>query len=417
MTAPLGSTNDGRFESPESLDALAAETPGGGILDLLRDDDTASHPLLEGRQILGMVAVGGFARVYLARNTNADSFEAITVLRAEWASEPEARKRFLREALNASKVEHPNVVKLLDWGNTLSGEHYLVMEYIEGPTIASVLQHRGPFPIARALDIVADIADGLAEAHRLGIVHRDVKPANILLATPADGDPVQHGVPKLADFGLARVMRNPAQTVTNAGYALGTLAYMSPEQRAPGSDVDARCDVYALGCVLYELLTGQQAFCDDVSRYGTTRAVRSVRTLRGDVSMALDAAIYGALEEDPALRFQTAAAMRDKLRECKRGLRRRAFPGRLTSALQVAATSLTALLAPTARQRSRDHPPLHLSTNEEQRLLVWHRCLSRERTSACAPGGFALKRTAATNNLEVSVAPLVSVRPRRLRLC
>lgn len=281
--------------------------------EVVRSDE----PTIDDHDVLGMIAEGGFGRVFLARNRRTEQFEALKVLRDEWSSDAEARQRFLREATNAAAVRHEHVVRIVDWGETLDGVPYLSMEYIEGPTVASVLRRVGTFPRERARAIAIGIAEALDAAHRLGIVHRDLKPSNILLATPHGGDPVVDGIPKVADFGLARVMRDPLQRVTRAGFTLGTLAYMSPEQLVSGELADARSDVFALGCVLFEMLTGTQAFGQDPLSRRECYPPSSLRALPSPFAESLEAVVRRSLERDPSSRFQSALDFRNALR-CSR---------------------------------------------------------------------------------------------------
>lgn len=273
-----------------------------------------AEPKVLNREILGLVAQGGFARVYLARNVVSESFEALKVLHAEWADSAEARERFSREALNAAAVMHRNVVSVVECGLTSTGAPFLAMEYVEGPTLAEVMRRHPQFPLERACAIALEIAEALNEAHQLGIVHRDLTPANILLATAPGQDPLMDGTVKVVDFGLARAMRDPSQQVTRAGVTLGTLAYMSPEQLISSDLADARSDIFSLGCILYEMLTGEKVFGDDPLVRRSRTQVEGVRRIRRDASRRLDRLVLRALAAEPERRVPSALAFSSALR-------------------------------------------------------------------------------------------------------
>ncbi|HEX9562952.1 MAG TPA: protein kinase [Gemmatimonadaceae bacterium] len=198
------------------------------------------------------LGVGGMGVVYLAQHVYMSRRCALKVLRPELLSNPEAVGRFTREAQNASRISHPNVAAVYDFGEVSGELMYLAMEYVEGDSLAEVLQNEGRLPIARAAAIVAQVGSALKAAHELGIVHRDLKPDNIMLAKSGDaGDLV-----KVVDFGIARAVQEESQRVTSSGVVIGTPAYMSPEQLV-GDKVDARSDLYSLGLVTYAMLVGQ----------------------------------------------------------------------------------------------------------------------------------------------------------------
>ena len=214
------------------------------------DTTVAGQPagqLLDGRyRVTSSIAHGGMATVYLGVDTRLDRTVAIKIMHTELAADEDFAARFVREARSVAQLSHPNVVAVYDQGS--DGRHlYLAMEYVPGRTLRQLLNERGKLTPGQSLDIIESVLAGLAAAHQAGIVHRDVKPENVLLA--------EDGRVKVADFGLARSMSGTNHTKT--GVLMGTVAYLAPEQ-VTGNVSDARCDVYAAGVMLFELLTGQQ---------------------------------------------------------------------------------------------------------------------------------------------------------------
>src|SRR5215218_9286217 len=204
--------------------------------------------ILDGRYQLGsLLAVGGMARVYLASDRVLERPVAVKVLSPPHAQDPVFVERFRREARSAARLSHPNIVAVFDSG-TDAGLHYLVMEYVPGQSLAELLARQGRLTPRQAAELGVEVCAALAAAHAQGLVHRDVKPANVLV-----GD---DGRVKVTDFGIVKAA---ATTLTGTGTVLGTAAYLSPEQ-AQGGPVDARSDLYSLGCVLYELLCGSPPF-------------------------------------------------------------------------------------------------------------------------------------------------------------
>src|SRR5262250_922293 len=220
----------------------------------------ASGTKLGPYEVLGPLGAGGMGEVYRARDTRLDRTVAIKILPAHFSSDPVRKQRFEREAKTISNLNHPHICVLHDIGSQ-DGIDYLVMECVEGETLAKRLD-RGPLPLEQVLKYGAQVADALDKAHRSGVVHRDLKPGNIML-TPTGA--------KLLDFGLAKpaaavttlatlTAAAPQQSpVTQEGTIIGTFQYMSPEQ-VEGKDVDGRSDIFSLGAVLYEMVTGKKAF-------------------------------------------------------------------------------------------------------------------------------------------------------------
>ncbi|MEV6009025.1 ABC transporter substrate-binding protein [Streptomyces sp. NPDC051976] len=272
-----------------------------------------SGGLFAGRyELADLLGSGGMARVHRARDTRMGRTVAVKTLLPELASDPDARRRFAREAQAAGALNHPGIVTVHDQDEVRTDDAvvpFLVMEYVAGSTLAHLLRERVYFAPDRAARITCDILDALAHAHSRGTVHRDVKPANVMVTT--------EGVVKVADFGIARVLDTDAR-LTTTGSAIGTPAYMSPEQ-INGADVDARSDVYAVGCVLTELLTGKPPFTDgsqmSLMYWHVHTPPPAPSSRNGRIPRELDELVLAALAKDPADRPATAAAFRDRLRE------------------------------------------------------------------------------------------------------
>lgn len=280
--------------------------PGGRIV--IRRDMLATV-----RQVLGdrytvdrEIGRGGAARVYLACDA-AGTKVALKILHPQLALSVTA-ERFLREIALLSQLDHPHIAKMLDWGEQDFLVYY-VMRYIEGPNLRAHLDRARRASISDTLHIGRDVLDALAAAHAKGIVHRDVKPENIVLS-PA------HGA-MLLDFGIARaIAASGTQRLTLSGFTVGTSAYMSPEQIG-GDPIDHRSDLYSLGCVLFECLTGRPPFHDPLAetvlQMHTDADPPKVRKLRKDTPEPLAEAITTALAKSPAHRWQSAAEMLDRL--------------------------------------------------------------------------------------------------------
>ena len=261
--------------------------------------------VLVGRyRVVRELGSGGMGTVYLAEHVHLGRPTAVKLLRAELSRDPDAEARFRREALLAAKLMHPAIAQVFDFDCTDDGRFLIAMEYVEGETLAQRLRREGPFPVAMALQILRGVADGLDRAHALGIVHRDIKPENVMIASG--------GAVKLLDFGVARdVATSSSGALTSAGIVLGTPAYMSPEQLL-GEAPSATSDVYALGAVVYELLTGK------LPHTGATFAEFRMRRLmhpapalhivREECSQSLSDVLAKALAIEPAERWPSAGA-------------------------------------------------------------------------------------------------------------
>ncbi len=251
----------------------------------------------------GEVARGGMARVYRADDVVQGGEVAIKVLRPELAAAL-GHDRFLREIRILARLHHPNILPLLD-SRDAGGSLYYVTPFIAGSSLQRRLEHDGPLPLEEVVRIARDIGAALDHAHKSEVIHRDIKPGNVLL-----GDDRA----LVCDFGIARAVELAGGELRTAssGFALGTPAYMSPEQ-AIGGTLDSRCDVYALGCVLYEMLTGEPPFTGPTAQAVLARSLagefRPVKTVRPDVPAAAEAAIRSALASEPDRRPRTAAEL------------------------------------------------------------------------------------------------------------
>src|SRR4051794_40246396 len=299
--------------------------------------------LLGGRYELGEVlGYGGMAEVHLGRDVRLGRDVAIKLLRPELARDPSFHGRFRREAQAAASLNHPSIVAVFDTGEDHDGAGatpYIVMEYVEGRTLREVLESEGRLLPRRALEITAQVCAALDQAHRAGIVHRDVKPGNVML-TPS-------GEVKVMDFGIARAVTGTAATMTQTAAVIGTAHYLSPEQ-ARGEHVDARSDVYSTGCLLYELLTGGPPFSGDSAVAVAYQHVREEPVppsrIEPDVSPSVDAIVLKAMAKNPANRYQTAGEMRADIERALAGRPVEATPLLATEAPFIAPPPTTVLM-------------------------------------------------------------------------
>jgi len=270
--------------------------------------------VLQGRyRIVDRLAVGGMGVVYRGERIGLDRPVAIKFLRTPQAAKKEGLRRFDREARAMSRLAHPNCVPVIDYGVDEEAP-YIVLEFVEGPALDEVLAE-GPLPAPRAIRIVRQILAGLAHAHDQGIVHRDMKPGNVMLArVTGSGEQA-----RILDFGLAKLLE-PSESASwsTTSVAVGTPGYMSPEQ-ARGEEVDRRTDLYSTGILLFELLTGRKPFVAEEPMQVLRMHVEQVPPTLAEAasgrsfSRELQAAVSGALTKDPATRWQTALAFADAL--------------------------------------------------------------------------------------------------------
>jgi len=309
--------------------------------------DTLIGTLYDGRyRVIRRLGSGGMANVYLAEDEELGRRVAIKVLDEKHANDEQFVERFRREAKNAASLSHPNIVSIYDRGEA-EGTYYIAMEYIEGRTLKELIVSRGPLPVERAVSYARQILGAVRFAHRKGIVHRDIKPHNVLVDTD--------GRLKVTDFGIARA---GASQMTEAGSIIGTAQYLSPEQ-ARGAPVDQRSDLYSVGIVLHEMLTGSVPFTGDTPVEIAMKHISAVpeppSVARPDLPDDLDLVVLRALAKDPRERFQTAEEMDAELGRVAAGL----------SVTEATADAATAVLAgsgvsdaaPTAVVRRPTPPP------------------------------------------------------------
>ncbi len=272
-------------------------------------------------RVVGLLGTGGMARVYRARDELLGREVALKVLSERLSSDRSFVERFRREAQNAAGLNHPNIVALYDYGDE-DNRYFIVMELIEGRSLSEVLDEDGALMPERAAEIARDTANGLGRAHDAGLVHRDIKPHNIMITN--------NGQTKVTDFGIARALGGDAEaTMTQTGMVIGTAAYLSPEQ-AQGNPVDARSDVYSLGCVLHETLTGDTPFSGDTPLSIAYKHVREnperASEVNSDVPEALDAIVMKAMSKNPDNRYADANEMAEDLDRFLAGQRVAATP-------------------------------------------------------------------------------------------
>jgi serine/threonine-protein kinase len=262
--------------------------------------------------ILARIGEGGMGRVYLAEHVKMTRQCAIKVMNPSLVTDSESLQRFAREASNAARILHPNVAAVFDYGEA-EKIVYLVMEYVDGESLSTILEREHVLEPRRAIEIARQVADGLAAAHELGIVHRDLKPDNVIIARTRGGKEI----PKVVDFGIAKAMSEaPQDALTRSGLVIGTPEYMSPEQLL-GDPVDARADIYSLGCILYQMLTGEPAFAAESREQMIRRRLHEtpphVREVLPALPRRLDTLIVHMLARSPADRLASAAEARDQL--------------------------------------------------------------------------------------------------------
>jgi serine/threonine-protein kinase len=260
------------------------------------------------------LGVGGMATVQLAFDTRLERHVAVKLLAEHLAEDSSFVSRFRREALAAARLVHPNIVQVFDFGSDdPSGRQFIVMEFVDGRSGAELLREKGRLEPGEAVEILGQACRGLDYAHRNGVVHRDVKPGNLLRSSDS-------GMVKLADFGIAKAAEQ--SDITKVGSVLGTAAYLSPEQ-ARGEPAGPASDLYALGVVAYQLMAGrlpyEAASLTDLARLQGTAPPPRLDELEPDVPPALAAAVLRALSGDPDARYPDAAAMEDALRDGLRG--------------------------------------------------------------------------------------------------
>src|SRR5215210_5804429 len=314
---------------------------------VLASDGAARDPMV-GTVIAGKYRIdallgrGGMGAVYRATHVMLNKTVAVKTIKPDLIDSPEMAHRFQRQARAATCLEHPNIVAVYDLGQADDGALYIAMEFVNGLNLKDAIRGSGPMPAARIARLLTQVASALARAHRNHVVHRDLKPQNLMIATDANG---QEHV-KLLDFGIAKSLEERTTTqLTAAGYSLGTPHYMAPEQ-ASGQEVDGRADIYALGVILYEMLVGDVPFnaasAPAILVMHLNDAPEPPSRRRPDLAIppALEAIALRCLEKDPAQRFQTAEEFSEALE--------RAVPAGPPVPLGAAPDAATALATPPA---------------------------------------------------------------------
>jgi serine/threonine-protein kinase len=275
---------------------------------------------IPGYQLISKLGKGAMATVYKARQNALDRIVAVKVLPKKLAENPEFVDRFYKEGRAAARLAHNNIVQAIDVGSTPDGFHFFVMEYVEGPTLYDIMQ---PAPVgegrtfseAEALDVTIQMADALAHAHQRNLIHRDVKPKNILLT--------KDGVAKLTDLGLARAMDDKEAAESEAGKAYGTPYYISPEQIRGDVDIDFRADIYSLGATMYHLVTGKPPFDGETPSAVMHKHLKQPLTPADHVNTALSAGVGEiidvAMAKNREDRYQSTEDLLEDLRAVRRG--------------------------------------------------------------------------------------------------
>jgi serine/threonine protein kinase len=271
--------------------------------------------------LLEKIGGGGMGVVFKARHRRMERIVALKTLHAQSMKEPESIQRFYREVKTAARLNHPNIVLAHDAGEH-EGIHYFVMEYVEGRDLATVVRERGPLPVEEAVDYLIQAARGLAYAHAQGVIHRDIKPGNLLVD--------RQGTVKILDMGLARVLFGEGQTrtgeqLTGTGQVMGTCDYMAPEQAVSTHDVDHRADIYSLGCTLYRLLTGEPPYKGntlvEVLLAHREAPIPSLRAVRPEVPEELEVIFQRMVAKRPEERYQRMEEVIGALESCRAKVR------------------------------------------------------------------------------------------------
>ena len=293
---------------------------------------------------------GGMGEVYLARDRTLGRDVALKILRSQFAGDRESAERFKREALSAARLSHPSIVQVYDRGDTEDGSSYIAMEYVPGGTLKERITEEGPLDARLAASYGYQVAEALGAAHAKGIVHRDIKPQNVLITAP--------GQAKVADFGIARAASAAGDSHTQTGTVMGTAGYMSPEQ-ALGRPATPKSDLYSLGVVLYEAVTGTLPFTAEnpiaVSMKHVNEAPRPPRDLNPDVPEGMNAVVMKLLSKAPEDRYPDADALAEDLWRVRGGLAAGAEEAKTveTPLRKPAPTTRQAPVAPARRKRSR----------------------------------------------------------------
>ncbi|MFL5951424.1 MAG: Stk1 family PASTA domain-containing Ser/Thr kinase [Gaiellaceae bacterium] len=369
--------------------------------------DTLLNTLFDGRyRIVRKLGTGGMANVYLAEDEVLGRRVAIKILDGRHAGDDQFIERFRREAKNAASLSHPNIVSIYDRGEA-EGTYYIAMEYLDGRSLKELIVARGPAPVNVAIDYARQILTALRFAHRHGIVHRDIKPHNVLV----DGE----GRLKVTDFGIARA---GTSQMTEAGSIIGTAQYLSPEQ-ARGAPVDQTSDLYSVGVVLYELLTGVVPFSGDTPVEIAMKHLSSTpeppSRKRAEVPRDLDMVVLRALAKDPADRYQSAEEMDADLARVARGVGVSPATEEAATAIisRPPSTAVTAITPPRTRETvPYAPPPAYYDYDEPRRRAMWPWLVALLFVVAAIIGGYFLYNQVQTqlSNSKVAVGNYVGLR-------
>src|SRR5688572_17477514 len=306
---------EGRDPVPDPVAATQPAVAAGAAPPELRTDPLVGSVLAERYEIVRRIGEGGMGAVYEARHTVIGKRVAVKVLLEKFLEKPELVARLLQEARLASSIGHENIVDVTDFGTTTDGRAFVVMEFLEGESLAQLVIRDAPLPVERSLRIARQVASALEAAHAKGIVHRDVKPENVYLVRRGEAD-----YAKVVDFGVSKAVHTREdgpewQRLTRTGMVLGTPLYMSPEQARGGEDIDHRADVWAVGVLLYECLTGEVPFrahnyLGVISQVLTEEAAPPSR-LRPElgIPVGVEMVVMRALEKDRTRRYQKMAEL------------------------------------------------------------------------------------------------------------
>jgi len=266
-------------------------------------------------ELLSVIGIGGWSTVYSAQDKTLNRHVAVKILHSQHAVDQVKLQRFHQEAEAASVLIHPNLAVIHDFGTSEEGRPYIVMELVEGTTIADMIKSEQRLNSARCIDVFSQVCSGLSAVHKTGLIHRDLKPSNIMVT--------ESGVVKVLDFGVAKWTLREGENLTQTDEAVGTLYYMSPEQ-CLGKELDARADIYSLGCTMYEAVTGVSPFaCDNLLECMRMQIKQTPPRLKSafphtDVPPALEAVIFKTLAKNPSQRYQSMTALGEALKACEK---------------------------------------------------------------------------------------------------
>jgi serine/threonine-protein kinase len=316
------------------------------------NDSLVGQTLAGKYSIKELIKSGGMGSVYRGKHVLMDKTVAIKVLRPSLAVDDVVVARFSREAKAASRISHPHAVSVTDFGESENGVVFLVMEYLDGQTLKQIIRNEGPMPLARAVEIVRQVAGALDAAHQQGVIHRDLKSDNIMLSETNGGDWA-----KVLDFGIAKIQEPEGardHDITAPNLVIGTPQYMSPEQCSQTGPIDARSDVYSLGVILYEMLAGRVPFTGESPTVIMMKQVQdtppSILEARPDLPKGVGEVIERALAKQPANRFQTA--------------------GELCEAITAIAADAPAVTAPTVTPDTVANEPVKIEDDADEEVTV-----------------------------------------------